>query len=168
MSNATPTPAPALASAGTGRVLDYASGQAFLPAIGSVIRTDAPEWQAAATAGNVKPGLYRVARHVISDAPHKTTGKVSRNAGKDTVRLTPVAGSVAEAREALAVAEAALTRAEARVAEARTDLARAEATPAPAPVAVATPAPAAPVAEAPDLAAMIAAAVAQAMAGLKA
>ena len=125
----------------TGRVLSYREGQALVPAIGQTVDTTQAPWAAAGIAANLAPGLYRVTRHVISAEPHRTTGKVSPNAGKVTVRVAP-ALSPAEAREALARAEAGVVAAQARVAEAREALAEAEARAALAPAAPA-PAPAA-------------------------
>jgi len=157
------------------RYLSAQLGAAFLPAVGTVIDTGAPEWSGAASAAGIRPGVYAVAAHSI-----KATGAPS-------VVLTP-GDAITAARQTLATAERAVanltdpawiaaetTRRGVKVTAARAALAALTgAPPAPAPVsderraAMAAPAPAAPVAPAPaggqDVAAIVAAVIA-AMAG---
>lgn len=132
-----PAPAPALAtatpataSAPRGRVLDYRTGARFLPAIGHTVDTRIEPWAAVGAEAKLAPALYRVTAHTISAEPNKS-GRVSANAGKPTVRVTPIPG-VAEARAAVEAARVALAEAEATLAEA-------EALATPGPVAASAP-----------------------------
>ena len=150
------------------RYLAAQVAQPFLPAIGQVIDTSAPEWlQAAATAGIKVAGRYRVEAHSI------------KASNADSVKLQ-AADAITAARLKLAAAEKKLAnlsnpawlaaesvKAQAAIAEAQA-VVNGLAVPRTATVAevLAAPAPvaqAAPVAQ-PDLAAMIAQAVAAAMA----
>lgn len=146
------------------RYLSAQLGSAFLPAVGTVIDTGAPEWAAAAAAAGIRPGAYAVEAHAI-----KATGAPS-------VVLTP-GDAITAARQTLATAERAVanltdpawvaaetTRRTAKVTAARAALAALTGQPpVPARIAardaapVATPAP---VAAAPDVSAIVAAVLA--------